>query len=68
MKTQFDEVNNIETKNSSDLEKIEIELLLQGLYKWCGYDFRSYAYNSIRRRIQHRVEAEKLSSITGLLE
>jgi chemotaxis protein methyltransferase CheR len=51
-----------------DLEKIEIELLLQGLYSWCGYDYRNYAYNSIKRRIWHRVEAEKLSSITGLLE
>ncbi|WP_010283598.1 CheR family methyltransferase [Bacillus timonensis] len=68
MKTSYNEEDIIETTDSSKLEKIEIELLLQGLYKWCGYDFRSYAYNSIRRRIQHRVEAEKLSSITGLLE
>jgi chemotaxis protein methyltransferase CheR len=67
MNTQFDEIS-LEKKESSNLERIEIELLLQGLYKWCGYDFRSYAYNSIRRRVQHRVEAEKLSSITGLLE
>lgn len=51
-----------------DLEKIEIDLLLQGIYSWCGYDFKNYAYNSIRRRIWHRVYAEKLNSITGLLE
>ncbi|MFP7299748.1 CheR family methyltransferase [Neobacillus niacini] len=50
------------------LEKLEIQLLLQGLYSWCGYDFRNYAYNSIRRRIWHRVHAEKLTSITGLLD
>lgn len=50
------------------LEKIEIDLLLQGLYSWCGYDFRNYAYRSIKRRIWHRVHAENLSSITGLLE
>ncbi|MEH7381508.1 protein-glutamate O-methyltransferase CheR [Bacillus sp. JJ1533] len=69
MNTLYDnESNSIETRASSDLEKIEIELLLQGLYKWCGYDFRSYAYSSIRRRILHRVEAEKLTSVTGLLE
>lgn len=54
--------------NGKDKEKIEIELLLQGLYAWCGYDYRNYAYNSIRRRIWHRVHAEKLGSITGLLE
>lgn len=54
--------------SNEELEKIEIELLLQGLYAWCGYDYRNYAYNSIRRRIWHRVHAEKLTSITGLLE
>ena len=50
------------------LEKIEIELLLKGLYDWCGYDFQDYAYQSVKRRIWHRVHAEKLTSITGLLE
>ncbi len=54
--------------SNDDLEKLEIELLLQGLYAWCGYDFKNYAYNSIRRRIWYRVHAEKLSSITALLE
>ncbi|MEW9671353.1 protein-glutamate O-methyltransferase CheR [Ammoniphilus sp. 3BR4] len=55
-------------RSREDREKIEIELLLQGLYAWCGYDYRNYAYPSIKRRIWHRVEAEKCSSITGLLE
>jgi chemotaxis protein methyltransferase CheR len=54
--------------SQEDLERIEIELLLQGLFTWCGYDYRSYAYNSIRRRIWHRVYAEGLSTITGLLD
>ena len=53
---------------TSDLEKIEIQLLLEGLYAWCGYDFRNYAYHSIRRRIWHRVHAEKVTSITMLLD
>jgi len=56
------------TGSYAELEKIEIDLLLQGIYAWCGYDFRHYAYNAIRRRIWRRVHAEKLSSITGLLE
>ena len=51
-----------------DLEKIEIQLFLEGLYAWCGYDFRNYAYNSIKRRIWHRVHAEKVTSITCLLD
>lgn len=50
------------------LEKLEIDLLLQGVYSWCGYDFRNYADKSIRRRIWYRVHAENLTSITGLLE
>lgn len=61
-------MDNYQTGTNEDLEKIEIELLLQGLYSWCGYDYRNYAYNSIKRRIWHRIHAEKLSSVTGLLE
>jgi chemotaxis protein methyltransferase CheR len=53
---------------NQELEKLEIRLLLDGLYAWYGYDYRNYAYSSIRRRVWHRVHAEKLSSITGLLE
>ena len=57
-------------QGSSDesLEKLEIDLLLHGLYQWCGYDYRNYAFHSIKRRIWHRVHAENLTSITGLLE
>lgn len=55
-------------KNTAEeLEKIEIDLFLQGIYEWYGYDYRNYAYNSIRRRIWHRVYEEKLSSILELL-
>ncbi len=53
---------------NEELERIEIDLLLLGLYNWCGYDYRSYAYSSIRRRIWHRIHAEGLSSISGLQE
>jgi chemotaxis protein methyltransferase CheR len=61
-------MNNGQDRTNVDLEKMEIELLLQGLYSWCGYDFRNYAYNSLKRRIWHRVYAENLTTITGLLE
>ncbi len=49
-----------------DLERIEIELLLEGVYRHYGFDFRSYAYASIRRRLWKRVEAEGLRSISEL--
>lgn len=52
---------------TNDLEKLEIKLLLDGLYAWCGYDYRDYAYPSIKRRVLHRMQAEKLPTITSLL-
>jgi chemotaxis protein methyltransferase CheR len=50
----------------ADLERLEIELLLEGVYRHYGFDFRSYAYASIRRRLWKRVEGEGLTSISGL--
>jgi chemotaxis protein methyltransferase CheR len=51
---------------NTDLEHVEIELLLEGVYRHYGFDFRSYAYASIRRRLWKRIDAEKLSSISEL--
>ncbi|SET06358.1 chemotaxis protein methyltransferase CheR [Oceanobacillus limi] len=51
-----------------ELEKVQIDLFLQGIYKWYGYDYRDYSYHSLKRRIWHRVQAEKLSSILELLD
>jgi chemotaxis protein methyltransferase CheR len=51
---------------NSDLERLEIELLLEGVYRHYGFDFRSYAYASIRRRLWKRVEGEGLTSISEL--
>jgi chemotaxis protein methyltransferase CheR len=48
------------------LERVEIELLLEGIFRHFGFDFRSYAYASIRRRLWKRIEAEGLSSISAL--
>jgi chemotaxis protein methyltransferase CheR len=51
---------------NSDLEKLEIELLLEGVFRHYGFDFRSYAYASIRRRLWKRVEGEGLQTISEL--
>jgi len=51
---------------NSELERIEIELLLEGVYRHYGFDFRSYAYASIRRRLWKRVEGEGLLTISDL--
>jgi chemotaxis protein methyltransferase CheR len=49
-----------------DLERVEIELLLEGVFRQYGFDFRSYAYASIRRRLWKRVEAEGLKNLSEL--
>jgi chemotaxis protein methyltransferase CheR len=51
-----------------DLERIEIELLLEGIFRHYGFDFRAYAYASIRRRLWKRIEEEGLTTITSLQE
>ena len=48
------------------LEKIEIELLLEAVYRHYGFDFRSYAYSSLRRRLWKRTHAEGVSTISAL--
>ncbi|ABO49802.1 MCP methyltransferase, CheR-type [Desulforamulus reducens MI-1] len=50
------------------MERIEIQLLLQGIFQLYGYDFRDYVFSSIRRRIWHRVQAERLTTISALQE
>src|SRR3954467_2436533 len=52
----------------NELQKIEINLLLEGLYQMYGYDFRGYVWTSLSRRIMHRMGVEKLPTITALLE
>ena len=54
------------TAYDPDLERIEIELLLEGVYRHYGFDFRSYAYSSIRRRLWKRIQSEGLSSVSEL--
>ncbi|MFC3772800.1 CheR family methyltransferase [Paenibacillus sp. GCM10012303] len=57
-----------EETHTSELEKIEVSLLLEGLYRLYGFDFRNYVRTSITRRIMNRVRMEKLPSITALLD
>ena len=40
------------------LEEVEIELLLEGVFRHYGYDFRDYASSSIRRRLRHLLAVE----------
>jgi chemotaxis protein methyltransferase CheR len=48
------------------LERVEVDLLLEGVYRHYGFDFRGYAYASLRRRIWKRIHAEGLASVSAL--
>jgi chemotaxis protein methyltransferase CheR len=49
-----------------DVEKIEIELLLEGVHRHYGFDFRAYAYSSLKRRLWKRIEQEELATVSEL--
>jgi chemotaxis protein methyltransferase CheR len=49
-----------------DLEEIELSLLLEGVYRQYGFDFREYAPASLRRRVWRRVHAEGLTTVSAL--
>src|SRR6476661_10828729 len=49
-----------------DLEEIELSLLLEGMFRQYGFDFREYAPASLRRRVWRRVFAEGLETISAL--
>jgi chemotaxis protein methyltransferase CheR len=58
----------VDEQAKADLEQIEVSLLTQGIYQHYGFDFRDYSLPSLRRRIWKRVYAEKLTTISGLIE
>lgn len=39
--------------SEQEIEKIELDLFLEALYRRYGYDFRHYARASVRRRVHH---------------
>jgi chemotaxis protein methyltransferase CheR len=49
-----------------ELDEIELSLLLEGVYRHYGFDFREYAPASLRRRVWRRVYAEGLETISAL--
>jgi chemotaxis protein methyltransferase CheR len=49
-----------------DLEELEIELLLEAVYRRYGLDFRQYAQASLKRRLYRRLHAEGLETLSQL--
>ena len=48
-----------------EVEDVEIDLLLDGLYRFYGFDFRDYSRASIKRRILELMRAEKLDTVSA---
>ena len=51
-----------------EVEQVEMAMLLEAIHRRYGFDFRSYAYASIKRRIWKRILAEGLSTVSALQE
>jgi chemotaxis protein methyltransferase CheR len=51
---------------SQSVEEIELELLLEGIFRHYGFDFRNYALSSLRRRVWNFIRNEQLNSISAL--
>jgi chemotaxis protein methyltransferase CheR len=49
-----------------ELEQLEIELLLEAVFRRYGLDFRQYAQASLKRRLYRRMHAEGLRTLSQL--
>lgn len=54
-------------KSDIDNEYLEMELLLEGIYRKYGFDFREYSAVHIKRRLDHRLTVSGLKNFTELL-
>jgi chemotaxis protein methyltransferase CheR len=48
------------------IDEIEVDLLLEGIYRLYGYDFRQYARNTVRRRLAETMRREGLAHLSTL--
>lgn len=56
------------SRTAQDREEVEIQLLLEGMFRCYGCDFRDYAPASLKRRIHLAMREEKVATVSGLLE
>jgi chemotaxis protein methyltransferase CheR len=58
----------VSVKGSGELERIEIDLLLEGVYRHYGLDFRGYSLGSLKRRLARRMREEGTPTLSALQE
>lgn len=52
----------------ASLKDLEVDLLLEGIFRRYGYDFRNYARASLNRRLKKVLDLEGITRITTLLD
>src|SRR5207247_10015431 len=53
-------------QQAQSIEDIEIDLLLEGIFRQYGFDFRNYARSSLRRRVRNFIHDERIGSVSLL--
>jgi chemotaxis protein methyltransferase CheR len=51
----------------TEIEQIELDLLVEAIHRRYGYDFRGYARASLKRRVEHFLAKTGLVSISALI-
>lgn len=53
---------------TGEVEDLEVKLLLEGIVRQYGYDFRDYDPENLKRRVLRRVRQERAGTVSGLQE
>ena len=56
-----------ELKAPADIEQIELDLLLEGIFQRYGYDFRSYSRASLERRVRQFRSSKGFDSLSDII-
>src|SRR5438309_9260135 len=56
------------TEARDGVEEIKLALLLEGVFRRYGFDFREYAPASLRRRVSRRLKLEGVDTVSALQE
>jgi chemotaxis protein methyltransferase CheR len=57
-------VNEVDPQKGGELENLELDLLLEGLYRHYGTDFRNYARTSLKRRVKNMMHTEGINTFS----
>ena len=59
-------MSEVEENSMTDSESIEIELLLEAIFRKYGYDFRNYSRASLKRRLNNVLASSRLNSFSEM--